>query len=134
MSLANQSLLNSLALQGTPLQDCETAVGSPGSTTAPVATAILGEAVRVLRSAAGGSLILKSVLAGEGSPLQFVINDSPNSINVFPFQNAAGAQQDFMNGVAGAALAIPAGQSGLLVRVPNNLSGGSSGFRGCVIP
>jgi hypothetical protein len=128
MSLANSALLNSLALQGTPLQDCETAGGATGSTVQAGATAIIGTAIRVLRGAAGTSLIQKSVLSGDAAPQVFVINDGPNSINVYP------APGEFNNGTANQVLACPAGQSQTWIRVPNNLAGSSSGWRSCVVP
>lgn len=129
MSLANSALLNSLALQGTPLQDDETAGGPTGAATVQAgATAVIGEAVRILRASAGASVILKSVLGGDAAFLTWIINDSPNSINTFP------AVGEFNNGVVNQVLAVPAGQSAIYVRVPNNLGGSSSGWRSAVIP
>jgi hypothetical protein len=128
MSLANSSLLNSLALQGTPIQDDELAGGTTGSTVQAGATAVIGECTRFTRSVAGGSVIMKSVLSGDAAFLTWVINDSPNSINTFP------ALGEFSNGVANQVLAVPAGQSAIYVRVPNNLAGASSGWRAAVIP
>lgn len=128
MSLANNSLLNSLALNGTVLDDGQTAGGATGSTVQAGATAILGEGIRVTRGAAGTSVILKSVLSGDAGPLTWVINDGPNSINAFP------APGEFNNGGANQVLAVPSGQSAVFVRVPNNLAGSSSGWRSAVIP
>lgn len=130
MSLANNALLNTLAIFiGTPVQDDETAGGPGNVTTQAGATAVVGEAVRVTRAPTiGNSMILKSVLSGDASPLTFVINDSANSINVFP------ATGETNNGGLNQVLAVPAGQSGIFVRVPNNLAGSSSGWRSAVIP
>lgn len=128
MSLANNSLLNSLALLGTPLQDDETAGGATGVTVQAGATPVMGEAIRITRGAAGTAVIMKSVLSGDASPLTWIINDGPNSINTFP---AAG---EFNNGVLNQVLAVPSGQSALYVRVPNNLAGASAGWRSAAIP
>lgn len=128
MSLANNSLLNSLALAGTVLDDCQTAGGASGSVVQAGATAVLGEGVRILRGAAGTSVIMKGVLSGDAGPLTWIINDGPNSINAFP------AVGEFNNGVVNQVLAVPAGQSAIFVRVPNNLAGSSSGWRSAVIP
>lgn len=128
MSLANNSLLNSLALAGTVLDDGATAGGAGGSVVQAGATAVLGEGVRILRGAAGTSVIMKGVLSGDAGPLTWIINDGPNSINAFP------AVGEFNNGVVNQVLAVPAGQSAIFVRVPNNLAGASSGWRSAVIP
>jgi hypothetical protein len=128
MSLANSALLNSLSLAGTVLDDNQTAGGATGVTVQAGATSIVGEGNRVLRGAAGTSVILKSVLSGDAGPLVWIVNDGPNSINAFP---AAG---EFNNGGANQVLAVPAGQGAIFVRVPNNLAGSSSGWRSAVIP
>lgn len=128
MSLANQSLYNALSLAGTVLDDGATAGGAAGSVVQAGATPVVGEGVRILRGAAGTSVILKSVLSGDAGPLTWIINDGPNSINSFP------APGEFNNGVVNQVLAIPAGQSAIFVRVPNNLAGSSSGWRSAVIP
>lgn len=128
MSLANDSLRNSLALQGWVIDDDQTAGGTTGSTVQAGATAIISEGIRVLRGAAGTSLVLKSVLSGDAAPMTFVINDGPNSINLFP------APGEFNNGGANQVLAVPAGQGAICIRVPNNLAGASSGWRSSVIP
>jgi hypothetical protein len=128
MSLANSALLNSLSLAGTVLDDNQTAGGATGVTVQAGATSIVGEGIRVLRGAAGTSVILKSVLSGDAGPLVWIVNDGTNSINAFP---AAG---EFNNGGANQVLAVPAGQGAIFVRVPNNLAGSSSGWRSAVIP
>jgi hypothetical protein len=129
MSLANAALIYTLGLLGTPVDDNRTAAGN---NTQAGAAAILSELTRVTISSAGNnSLILRSVLTGDASPLTFVVNDGNSSINVFP------AVGDFMNGVANQALAIPAGQSGIFVRVPNHIASQLSstpGWRSVAIP
>jgi hypothetical protein len=128
MSLANNALLNSLSLQGWTFDDDQTAGGPAGSVVQAGATPVIGEGIRVTRGAAGTSVIMKSVLSGDAAPLTFVVNDGPNSINAFP------AVGEFNNGVVNQVLAVPAGQSAIFVRVPNNLAGSSSGWRSAVIP
>lgn len=126
MSLANQALLNSLGITNFWVTDDD--IFLPNVTIQAGAHPIRGETVRVTQASAGSSMLLKSVLSGDAAPLTFVINDSAVSINVFP---AVGEQN---NGVTNAVLAIPAGQSGIFVRVPNNLAGSSSGWRSVAIP
>jgi hypothetical protein len=105
MSTANDSLFYNLGMDGFICQD---GIGAPNANSQGTAWPLLSAATRVTTSVANGSLILKSILSGEASPnpLMWVINDSPNTIKVFP---ASGENQ---NGVANAALSIPSGQSG----------------------
>jgi hypothetical protein len=128
MSLANSALLNSLALEGWTFDDDQTAGGPAASTVQAGATAVIGNGIRTTRGAAGTSVIMKSVLSGDAAPITFVVNDGPNSINAFP------AVGEFNNGTVNQVLAVPAGQSAIFVRVPNNLAGSSSGWRSAVIP
>lgn len=128
MSLANDSLRNSLALQGWIIDDDQTAGGATGVTVQAGATPIVTEGIRITRGGAGTSIIMKSVLSGDASPMTFVINDGPNSINAFP------AVGEFNNGVVNQVLAVPASQSAIFIRVPNNIAGSSSGWRSAVIP
>jgi hypothetical protein len=128
MSLANDALRNSLSLQGWVVDDDQTAGGGTGSVVQAGATAIVGMCIRVLRGAAGTSVILKSVLSGDAAPMTYVINDGPNAINLFPAPGEAN------NGGVNQVLSVPAGQSAICIRVPNNLAGSSSGWRTSVIP
>lgn len=114
MSLANTALRFNIALLGTPIVE---GVATGPAAAQATALPVVAEAVSVLASAANGSLIMKSIKSGEASTMVFVINDSPNSIQVFC------ASGENMNGVANAQLTIPTGQSGLFVMVPNKLGG-----------
>lgn len=114
MSLANNALLLNMALLGTPLYD--NLVGGPAAAQA-TALPLPGEMNRVTAGAANQSFILRSIRTAEASTLTILVNDGPNACQVFP---AVGENQ---NGVANAALSIPAGQSGFFVLVPNKLGG-----------
>jgi hypothetical protein len=126
MSLANQSLLNSLGITGFPLSDDD--IFLPNLTTQAGAHPVRGESVRVTAASLNSSMVMRSVLSGDAPPLGFVTNDSGQTIVVFA---AVGEQ---LNGVTNGSLSIPAGQSGIFVRVPNNLAGSSSGWRAAAIP
>jgi hypothetical protein len=126
MSLANSALLNSLGLVGFWVTDDD--IFLPNITIQAGAYPIKGETSRVTVASAGSSMLLKSVLSGDAAPMTYVINDSGQAISVFP---AVGEQN---NGGTNTSLSIPAGQSGVFVRVPNNLAGSSSGWRSAVIP
>ena len=125
-TLANSALLNSLGLVGFWVTDDD--IFLPNITIQAGAWPIKGEAARVTVASAGSSMLLKSVLSGDASPMTFIINDSGQAVSVFP---ALGEQN---NGSTNGSLSIPAGQSGVFVRVPNNLAGSSSGWRSSVIP
>jgi len=124
MSLANQALLYNLALLGTTVDDDLIAFsGGTQSGAVPVRS----EAARVIGGVLNSSLVLKSITSGEASQLTFVVNDGPNAIKVFC------APGETLNGGANGSLAIPAGQSGIFVRVPNALSAGGD-WRAAAIP
>lgn len=128
MSLANNALLNALALDGIPVDDDRTAGGPAGVTTQAGASALVSQLTRFTVGGANFSCVMKSVLSGDASPLSFVVNDTATAINFFP------APGEFNNGTVNQVLSIPAGQSLIAVRVPNNLAGASSGWRSAVIP
>lgn len=125
MSLANQALLYNLGLLGTVCDD--DLVGGPASTQSG-ATVVKGECARCTTSILNGSFVLKQITTGEAMALTFVINDAANAIKVFchPGEN--------LGGVANASLTIPAGQSGIFVRVPNSLQSAGADWRAAVIP
>jgi hypothetical protein len=128
-SLANTALLYNLGLEGFANDDNRTA---SGNNTQTGASPINGQLTRCLiAGATTNSFILKSVLTGDGWPLVFVVNDSPVALNIFP------AVGDFNNGVLNQALSVPAGQSGIFVRVPNHIASQQSstpGWRSVAIP
>jgi hypothetical protein len=121
MSVANDSLLYNLGLQGFPVTDNQAALNANSQTTA---VAVIGDAFRVTTSVANGSCVLKSSISNEASPLIFVINDSPNTIKVYP---SVGETE---GGAANSPLSIPAGQSGIFVRVPPQIAKGGGGNQG----
>jgi hypothetical protein len=131
MSLANTSLLNSLALANFWVTDDD--IFLPNVTTQAGAYPVRGEVVRatqVFNNLPNLSMVLKPVLSGDAAPLTFVVNDSPQAIVVFC------APGEVLNGTLNGLLTIPGGvttgQAGIFVRVPNNL--GTAGWRAAVIP
>jgi hypothetical protein len=66
---------------------------------------------RVIRSIATGSLILPSILTGEANEPIYVVNDSPNSVNVYP------AVGEKTNGNANTAVAVAAGAVGVFIPI-----------------
>jgi len=130
MSTTNDALLVALAADGfTVLDD----LGAPNAANQNTGTALPGPANRFTTSVATGSATLKSIISNECSFLCFVINDSPNSMNVYPFPG------EKMNGVANAAFAVPAGQSGFFLRIPPTIGrggggGGTNDWRPAVVP
>ena len=72
------------------------------------ATALTSAFNRVTSGAATASFILKSMITIEAPRLCIVVNDGPNSINIYP------AVGETMNGVANAALAVAAGATAFL--------------------
>lgn len=115
MSLINTSLFYNLAYTIVAFED--NLAGAANNVQAG-ATPLRCEVNRVTKSGATtNSFILKSILTGDASVLTWVINDSANTINVFPFVG------DKQNGVANAGLAIAAGASGIFSLVPNALGG-----------
>lgn len=115
MSLINVSLKYNLA--GTAVAFVDNLVGAANNVQAG-ATPLTSEVNRVTKSTASlNSFILKSILSGDASVMTYVINDSANTVNVFP---AVGENQ---NGVANAGLAVAAGASGVFCMVTNALGG-----------
>jgi hypothetical protein len=116
MSLVNTTLKNTLYLYRFTMQDNLSAAANAVQVGA---APIPGSASRcTLSGAAANSFILDRILSGEAADeLIFMINDSANTINVFP---AVGENQ---NGAANAGLAIAAGRSAIFVRIPNDQGG-----------
>lgn len=108
MSVANDALLVNLGLNQFPVYDnLNSSVTAQGT-----ATRLLGAVNRVTTAAANGSFVLPSLVSLEAdSGLIFVINDSAQTIKVFPFTGETNG------GVANASLSIPTGQSGIFVAV-----------------
>jgi|SRR5579883_1934261 len=129
MSLANDSLLANLALQGFAVTDNQAAQNTAQAT----GTSIVGDLFRVTTAVNNGACVLKSSISNEASPLVFVVNDSASTIKVYP------AVGESMGGTTNASLSIPSGQSGIFVRVPPQVQrggggGGNGDWRNAVIP
>jgi hypothetical protein len=130
MSTTNDAMLYNLGVDAFPVVDNLAAMNANAQNTA---TPLLGAANRVVTSVSNGSCILPSILSNASSnALLFVVNDSPNTIKVYP---AAGENQ---NGVANATLSVPTGQSAIFMKVPPATSkggggGGTTDWRSAVI-
>jgi hypothetical protein len=101
MSTTTLALLANLARRGFTVDDDRTA----GALAAQAGAAPIQRDVTrcTVSSAATASFILGDCLTNEADPLVWVLNDSPNTINVYPFVGQT------MNGSANAALTIAAG-------------------------
>jgi hypothetical protein len=108
MSVANTALLYNLALLAFPVTDdlVSTVAASQSG-----ATVLIGELCRVIKASNTGSFMLKSLLNEEAPPIVFVVNDSANTINIYP------AVGETMQGSANAAFQITAGLSAIFVAV-----------------
>ena len=73
------------------------------------ATALTAAFNRVTSGAATASFLLKSMLTNEAPRLYIVVNDGPNSINIYPTVG------ETMNGATNAALAVAAGATAIIV-------------------
>ena len=124
MSVANTALLYNLGLLAFPVTDDLTAGPASTQNGAPV---LNGELCRCVSSGVNGSFMLKSLLTQDAPPLVFVVNDSPNTIKVYPFTG------ENVGGSGNSPLSIPAGQSGIFISVPN-AKGGTQDWRSAVIP
>jgi hypothetical protein len=123
-STANNALRVNLGLDGFYCLDDVTA---SSTTTQAGATAITAECTRVTLSPANGSLILRSLTTLDAPPIVFVVNDSANTIKVYP------ATGENLSGTQNASLSIPSGESGIFVSVPNG-NGDTQDWRSAVIP
>lgn len=109
MTVANDALLVTLGQNQFPVYD---GLVSNVAAAQAAATRLTGSVNRVTKAVSTGSFILPQMLTGEAdSNMVFVINDSANSINVYP------AVGETMSGSANAAFSIGAGTSGIFIRV-----------------
>jgi hypothetical protein len=115
MSTVNVSVLYNGDFIFRALEDDK--VAAAAITTQPTATPINSAFARftIARDGTNNAAILKSV--NEVFGLTVVVNDAPNTIQVFC---AAGEK---MNGSSNGSLALLAGQTGVFWPVPNQLSG-----------
>jgi hypothetical protein len=114
MSIPGNALIEFLKAEGIALYD--NLAGGPASAQS-TALPLLAQANRVTSAIANASFQLKSLSTGEGDCAVFVINDSTQTIQIYP---AVGEKQ---NGVANAALAIPSTDIGIFFPVFNRLGG-----------
>jgi hypothetical protein len=113
MSVNNTALLFNLAMQGFLVNDGNIAQGS----TQASAIRINGDLIRIVGGATNSGLLLPSVLSCEAAWITFIVNDGPNTVKIYC---APGENQ---NGVANAALSIPAGQAGVFSPILNSKGG-----------
>jgi hypothetical protein len=120
MSVANDALLVALGQNGFPVFDNQSAP----TTTQGTATRCIGQVTRFTASVAGGSAaaVLPSLLSEEVQGMLFVINDTPNTMKVFPFTG------ETEGGVANQSLSIPTGQSGVFISVTAAKTGKGGGI------
>ena len=122
MSLANDSLLAALAQEGIPVYDNAAATG----TTASTGQRLFGQAVRVTTSAGGGNgvVVLPSLLTNEAPGMWWVINDSPNTILIAPFNNTTNPEKQ--NGTNNQTLSVGTGTSAHGFKVTQTARGGGA--------
>ena len=123
MSVANDALLVALGQNGFPVLDD---LSAP-NTTQGTATRLTGQVSRFITSvAANAAAVLPSLNSLEAQSIVFMINDTPNSMQVFP------ATGETINALAANAAftAIPAGQSAVFIKV----QAASVGKGGGIVP
>jgi hypothetical protein len=120
MSLANDALLFALANLGFTNQE----VTAP-NTAQGAATRISENVMRVIAGVSNGAVVLPSLLSNEAGslPAGWVINDSPNTIKLFPFTGES------HNGSANASLSISSGAAAFYYKEPatTGKGGGQTG-------
>jgi hypothetical protein len=109
MTVANDALLIACGQNQFPVYDGLVGVAVA---TQNAATRLTGNVNRVTKSVNTGSFVLPQMLTGEAdSSMVFVINDSANTINIYPFVG------ETMQGSANATFQITTGTSGFFLRV-----------------
>jgi hypothetical protein len=122
-ALTNDALLEALAADGWPVGD-EVFIPAAAGTTQAAGLPFKSAAHRVTANGtASASMTLKSLLSNEAPGLVWLINDSANTVAVFPF---AGEK---MIGVANASFLVTAGNAAVFVAIPVQIKrkGGTSG-------
>jgi hypothetical protein len=121
MSLANDSLLEALAASGYTNQELFATNANSQNT----AVRIMEQVVRVIGGVSNGSIVLPSILSGDAGsmPLGWVVNDSPNTIKLFPFTGES------QNGVTNGSLSVSAGAAIFYYKEPaaTRKGGGQTG-------
>src|SRR6266852_9302713 len=119
----NDSLLESLAVDGWPLGD-EVFIPAGAGTTQAAGLPFKSSAMRVSANATvSASMTLKSLISNESPGICWLINDSGNTVAVFPFSG------EKMNTVLNASFAVTAGSAAIFVPTPPQIKrkGGTSG-------
>lgn len=119
MSIANDSLLFALAQQGYTNQEVQA-----NATTQATAARVYSQVCRVTASVSNGAVVLGSLLSNEAdNVLGWVVNDSPNSIKLFPFTGES------QNGSANGSLTIATGTAAFYYKEPTTTGkgGGTQG-------
>lgn len=120
MSATNTTLMGHLARHGFTLDDNR----SGGALAAQAGAAPITRNVTrcTISSAATASFILRDILTNDTDSMMWVINDSANSINVYPFvgQN--------INGALNTALAVAAGGFAFFSRIQATLDWRAAAF------
>jgi hypothetical protein len=120
MSLANDSLLVAVAASGFTNQEVTAPNTAQGS-----ATRVSEQVIRIIAGVSNGAVVLPSILSGEAGslPLGWVINDSPNTIKIFPFTGES------QNGVVNQSLSVSSGAAAFYYKEPaaTGKGGGQTG-------
>lgn len=119
MSTTTLSLSGYLGRRGYNLDDNRTAGPAAAQATAFPLTS---GATRVTVAAATGSFILQDVLTNVAPDVCWVLNDSANSINVYPFSGQN------INGALNTPLAVAAGGFALFLRIRATLDWRAAAF------
>jgi len=131
-ALNNDYLYEILGSQGFAAGDDIALPAGSGTTQATASIVAKGQLHRVTVSIASAAILLKSVLSNDNPQIVFIINDTGNTVQVFPYKAiGAGATDtgEAMNGVANAAFSITANNAAIFVSslVQPKRKGGSSG-------
>lgn len=119
MSTTNTSLMGHLARARFAIDDNRSA-GSAASQSG--ALPVLYQVTRFTLAVSTGSVSLRDMLTNDTAAMNWVINDSANSINVYPFPGQN------MNGSLNAALSIAAGGFGFFSQVKASLDWRAAAF------
>lgn len=119
MSTTNTSLMGHLGRHRISIDDNKTA-GTASSQTG--ANAITSQLSRITSAIANGSVILQDMLTNVAPSIIWVLNDSANTIQVYPYSGQN------VNGSLNTPLAIAAGGFGFFSRVQANLDWRAQAF------
>lgn len=131
-ALNNDYLWEVLGLQGFTSGDDIVLPAGSGITQATASAVAKGQLHRVTVSIANAAIQLRSILENDNPQLVFIVNDTANTVQVFPHKAIGGGATDTgesMNGVANAAFNITANNSAIFVSslVQPKRKGGGTG-------